>query len=99
MEFSIEAIIAIIALLVALPPVVVILVKLFRRHRSRGKAEQEIRRGQSWHSVRMTFNDGGQRRVFEVMRNQQPQELIDLESVVLEIGSSRASIPCDQYIR
>ncbi|KAI1750032.1 hypothetical protein F4782DRAFT_511054 [Xylaria castorea] len=35
MELSIEAIVAIIALFVALPPVVIILAQLFRRYRSR----------------------------------------------------------------
>ncbi|KAI0459622.1 hypothetical protein F5B21DRAFT_455434 [Xylaria acuta] len=41
MELSIEAIVAIIALFVALPPVVVILARLFRRYRSRHVSQGE----------------------------------------------------------
>ncbi|KAI0552670.1 hypothetical protein F4679DRAFT_533468 [Xylaria curta] len=41
MKLSTEAIIAIVALFVALPPIVVILIKLFRRNRPRHKIPEE----------------------------------------------------------
>ncbi|KAI0869054.1 hypothetical protein GGS24DRAFT_480045, partial [Hypoxylon argillaceum] len=93
MELSTEAIIAIIALFIALPPVLVIFVQLFRRYRSqniirgdlieleaqRWKSYSQSLQNPPWRttSIRMVFEGGHLR---EITQNQRSGQGADLES-------------------
>ncbi|KAI0907243.1 hypothetical protein F4824DRAFT_467550 [Ustulina deusta] len=115
MPLSVEAIVAVIALFVALPPTMVILMQVCCRNRShltRGGSpvERDLELAPTsgpatsppqpsllylpWRttSIRMVFEESGQRQLLEITRGQPPEEVITSEADVPLLQTSQTTV-------